>query len=351
MTDIIPLLGLPYPQYNRSSYYIPCPYCDSDRKKHLNIDLKKDVFRCAKCGFSGGVFDLYAHYTGISRDAVREELKEKIDGYDAAPVKNTKKAIPQPPVISECVTADINIRDAAYRALLGKLSLATDHKENLLDRGLIEEIIAEKMYRTTPVVGCNALAKQLLAEGHSLSGVPGFYRDQSENWTFVNNQRGILIPVLDMQGRIQGLQIRRDNVKKRKFRWVSSKERSDGCKAEGWVHIAGSIRDRVLLIEGPMKADIIHFLTGQTVVAVPGVNTLTQLEIVLIQLKELGVKQVMTAFDMDFLTNPNVQNGYNELIWLINRIGIKFGTYLWHPDYNGLDDFVWEFLMNGNKVV
>ena len=126
---------------------------------------------------------------------------------------------------------------------------------------------------------------------------------------------------------------------------MSSTERLDGCRAEGWVHIAGPIREQVLLTEGPMKGDFIHHLTGQTVVAVPGVNTLTQLERVLTELMDLGVRHIMTAFDMDMMKNHHVQNGYFDLIWMLQRIGIKFGTYLWHPEYNGLDDYVWECLM------
>ena len=50
------------------------------------------------------------------------------------------------------------------------------------------------------------------------------------------------------------------------------------------------IRDR--LTEGPMKADVIHYLTGQTVLAVAGVNSLTQLELILPQLHEQGVEPV-----------------------------------------------------------
>ena len=68
MWDIVSLLGLPMPS-GRSSYYIQCPCCDENpRKKHLNINLKKEVFRCPRCGISGGIFDLYALYTGVPRD-------------------------------------------------------------------------------------------------------------------------------------------------------------------------------------------------------------------------------------------------------------------------------------------
>lgn len=351
IADVIPLLGLPFPPQGRSSYYISCPCCDSGRAKHMNINLSKDVFRCPKCGFSGGVFALYGYYTGLSdNNAIKEDLGKKLGGFDTAqPLRRSfgKAIVPQDPSMMECPLTDIDARDATYRNLLGKLSLASDHKDNLLRRGLTDDAIIKNGYRTTLAVGTKAIAKQLLADGYYLAGVPGFYRDSSDRqWTFTQNQRGILIPVRDSQGRIQGLQIRRDNAGKRKFRWVSSAERPDGCKSVGWIHVAGPIREQVLLIEGPMKADIVHHLTGQTVIAIPGVNTLSQLETVLLELKGLGVGKIMTAFDMDFMSNPNVQNGYYDLIWMLHKIGIPFGTYLWHPEYNGLDDYVWECLMH-----
>ena len=58
-----------------------------------------------------------------------------------------------------------------------------------------------------------------------------------------------------------------------------------------------------------MKADVIHTLTGDTVLAVPGVNALTQLEKALEVLRAQGVEEIKTAFDMDMATNEHVQNG------------------------------------------
>ena len=56
MSDIIPLIGLPYPPYGRSNYNVPCTCCDDEpHAKHLNINLQKNVFRCPRCGFSGGI--------------------------------------------------------------------------------------------------------------------------------------------------------------------------------------------------------------------------------------------------------------------------------------------------------
>lgn len=76
MNDVLPLLPIPQLPMGRSSYNIPCPVCDhtGSRKRHLNINLKRNVFRCPKCGqFEDGVFDLYAYYTGVPQDKVRQE--------------------------------------------------------------------------------------------------------------------------------------------------------------------------------------------------------------------------------------------------------------------------------------
>lgn len=341
MWDIVSLLGLPMPPSGKSSYYIQCPCCDeSPRKRHLNINLKKEVYRCPRCGISGGIFDLYALYTGVSRDKVRKELVERL-GPPELITRPKRNIVPQTTV--ECPITDVESRHNTYNALLSMLSLAADHKENLQSRGLKEKDIVRLGYKTTPVVGMSAIAKQLQSDGLYLAGVPGFYRDKNGSWTFVHEKRGILIPVRDRLGRIQGLQIRRDNVTRRKFRWVSSTEMEDGCHAEGWTHLAGIVRPTIVLTEGPMKADVIHALSGLTVLAVPGVNSLTQLQMTLEELREEGLVEIKTAFDMDFATNHHVQNGYNSLLQLLGDMGFSYGTYLWDPRYKGLDDYIWEY--------
>jgi hypothetical protein len=194
MTDVIPLLGLPDPPQHRRDYYVPCPCCDAGRDRHLNINTEKDVFRCPRCGMQGGVFDLYSLFTGVPRERVLEELRHLRCGsspsaqFFARPCKtDAKHLLPAGP---PC--ADISVRDAVYRALLQKLLLAWDHQQNLLNRGLSMEAVAQNGYRTTPLVGCRTLAKQLLAEGHILAGVPGFYCAEDGQWRFVPEPRGIL---------------------------------------------------------------------------------------------------------------------------------------------------------------
>ena len=144
MSDIIPLIGLPYPPYGRSNYNVPCPCCDDEpHAKHLNINLQKNVFRCPRCGFSGGIFDLYAYYTGIAREEVRDALIARLD---------VQGSIPKPehipvPVVAEVPPTDIASRSDTYTGLLSKLTLASDHRQNLRTRGLSDEEIDRLGYR------------------------------------------------------------------------------------------------------------------------------------------------------------------------------------------------------------
>lgn len=251
--------------------------------------------------------------------------------------------------IEENPLNDLEIRHATYTAMLNMLTLAPDHRENLLNRGLTDEDIERLGYKSTPVTGMVALAKRLQSEGHYLAGVPGFYRTNDGVWTFIHEQRGILIPVREKNGLIQGLQLRRDNVEKRKFRWISSGDRKDGCRAEGWTHLSGQVTSIMIITEGPMKADVINALTGITILAVPGVNTLTHLKAMLIELKQEGLREIHTAFDMDYTVNPHVQQGFRNLLSLLDANGFRYGTYLWDPRYKGLDDFIWECCMQRQR--
>ena len=90
-----------------------------------------------------------------------------------------------------------------------------------------------------------------------------------------------------------------------------------------------------------MKADAIHYLTGATVIAVPGVNSLNHLEEILLYAKENGTTRIMTAFDMDYLRNPFVRDAYQNLSSIISKTELEYGTYLWDPKYKGLDDYIW----------
>ncbi len=338
MTDVLPLLGISYPP-GRRSFYMQCPCCN-DTKKHLNINLVKSAFRCPRCGFHGGVLDLYAFYANTNKKQAFADIRDRLH-LDAGNLQARKAPKPTQIADIDCPITDIDTRHATYTALLEMLTLASDHYQNLKSRGLSDDVIKQNQYRTMPVVGFSGIAKTLLRDGHYLAGVPGFYKDGSDNWTLAGIKRGILLPARDMEGRIQAIHVRLDDDSDGKFRWLSSVDRKMGCSAGSPVHIAGMVSETATLIEGVLKADIVNSLTEKCMISVQGVTALSTLDTALESMRRRGLKRVMTGFDMDYMVNPNVQRAMTELYKLLDRHGLSFGTNVWHPDYNGMDDYEW----------
>ena len=83
----------------------------------MNINLKKEVFRCPRCGISGGIFDLYALYTGVPRDEVRKAILERIGVSEEKP---RPKHFAQNITVKECPLTDVDTRHTTYSALLSR---------------------------------------------------------------------------------------------------------------------------------------------------------------------------------------------------------------------------------------
>ena len=183
------------------------------------------MFRCAKCGVSGGIFDLYALFTGTDRDRVWRELTGRLRLNERPPLPE-QRGYQRP---ADTVLADAGARHRTYSALLSMLGLANAHRDNLHRRGLSDRDIAQLGYKSMPMVNNSELVQHVLETGADPQGVPGFFRTKAGWWSFVHQRSGVLIPVRDMRGRIQGLQLRLDNTENRKFRWISSVELTGGC--------------------------------------------------------------------------------------------------------------------------
>lgn len=347
LKNLLPIFGYNVIQ-NRSQQNFPCPVCESGKDgkgHHLNVNYQKDVFCCPLCHFKGGIIDFLGFYLNCSpKESIKKFRQEypNLCGNERFDFDIAKKQQELSASIREFPVNGIEERNHTYEGLLNLLTLADDHRQNLISRGLTNEEIEMLGYRTSPVIGHSKIANDLLMSGHYLSGVPGFYHNDNNAWTFVKSNRGILIPVRDYEGRIQGIQIRLDSTEKRKFRWVSSASFNDGSGASVWCHYRkGNIHeDTVIITEGPMKADIINLLSGMSVIGVPGVGSLKHLPALLDKVIANGVKKVKIAYDMDYLYNPNVQEGYSELKRILSGKGVHYTTLVWNPFYKGLDDYI-----------
>ena len=48
-------------------------------------------------------------------------------------------------------------------------------------------------------------------------------------------------------------------------------------------------------------------------------------------------------------TNEHVQNGYHSLTEMLAQMGFHYGTYLWDPQYKGLDDYIWQGCLHRHR--
>jgi DNA primase len=235
-----------------------CPFCGDHGKGkyHLSLNTVTDQFRCNLCGARGNSVTLYAQLNGVSNKQAFQELRRGTNVYPIPkqPTSQNTKTERQPVSLEE--------RHAAYTAMLGHLTLLDRHHENLLERGLSEERIIRNQYRSMPETEQDRrlLASLLRSCGFDLLGVPGF-RTCYSNWTLAG-PNGFLIPVRDKNGLIQGLKIRLDDDDDdRKYRWLSSRDMTNGTRSYSWVHVTGDTTSkRAYLTEGFLKGVVASFL-------------------------------------------------------------------------------------------
>ncbi len=233
---------------------------------------------------------LYADLHNVTLSEANQQIREALGKgeYRTDYIKAT-------PVQEEKATAElapIEEIHRTYQRMLSMLTLNRKHQEDLQRRGLKPEQIEAQRYRSVPLFGMKKLVKRLAEEGYRVKGVPGFYRDTDGNWTinFKAENSGILIPIVSLDGFIQGFQIRVDHVTDtKKYIWLSSVNYDQGVSSGSPVHVIGDLHaERVYLTEGALKGTIAHYLSSATFVCVAGVNQYRNLKPVLERMKGYG---------------------------------------------------------------
>jgi hypothetical protein len=247
--------------------------------------------------------------------------------------------IPASSTVKESIKTSIEILNQTYGALLSELILSVRHKENLQKRGFSDNQIAALNYQTMPIYGRDSLVRKLLSENYQLEGVPGFFTDMQNSWHLAG-AAGICIPVRDLQGNIQGITIRCDTNFNGKYKWLSSAKKLNGCSSGAPIHVAKPVKfepGEVWITEGPIKADMASLKLNRIVIAVPGVNNFKGIIPIL---KELKPQLVITAYDMDKLSNPTVKRYEGFLLATLLRMKIRTFQADWDHEFKGIDDFI-----------
>lgn len=354
--DIEFIIGLDLPDAkryhsgNRNEIRMDCPFCGKKGKFYLNV--AKGTYNCqmADCRAHGGMLELHKELAHLpDRSAALKDLMAAYNNMSPADrqallvrAEKMQKEDQKPLHL-----ADIEERNRVYSRMLDCLPLAAEDHADLLRRGLTNQAIMEYRLCSTPIL-THTTAKWMLGKCYEKesvlfnqygSDIPGLYPKNGETY-IVKMPAGILIPVLDREGRISMLQVRRHNLPDtasedekegyHKYSQLSSSWKEGGCSTSGIpkVHHIGfdfgteKTPAQVCLTEGALKADVASFLEGgKAYIAVLGVNDVNQLEDEFQWLFAHGTRAIRIRLDMDFIKNPAVAIAWLNVNTMLQRLG------------------------------
>lgn len=365
---------------------VDCPFCGAKGKLNINNKPGKLVARCNKCGWNGGMLKFHAELNGLSNNKeAKRDIEQKLSLDPSSREYQERSAFVKSKAEEakdKEVTLSLEERNRLYSHMGGLLHLDEDHLKDLKKRGLSDDFIEARGYKTLPSDWQSrySLARRMLTDGYNVRNLPGFYMDNHGDFTLKKFIRGYLIPIRSLNGQIEGYQIRKDNDKIRyrthkdkagnvilgengkpkmypdmKFYTLSSPKEPEGGVMHSVCHYAGGYiwdedrqdlvpiikKNSIKFTEGPLKADIFYFLTGEPILGNLGVNNINQLKNMLLKLKEYypNIDTVEDCYDMDYLENSNVDNAVAATKKMIEELGFKYVRRTWNPKWKGIDDF------------
>jgi len=371
ISQVMDILHIEY-KNGRKQQRVICPFCKR-KDKTLSVNLETEKFNCFRCGFSG-VYGtkLYAHVKGCDTKTAYAEITDAL-GIGTAEARSNEPVKKRDVVYNDVPQASIATiaeRDDVYKALLSSLPLMQTHKRNLLSRGFRDDEIKLLNYASFPgnigyerKVANMQMVEKLRKSGHVVEGIPGFYRTLTSGKLAMGGSKpGIMVPYVDFNNKITGIQIRKNDKDleldeetgklEHKYYWFSTNNYNNGCGVLENIHYACDFRwltgknvfvpllldGSIIITEGAMKADLTHCITGRALLAIPGVNVLNHLPDELEKLKGIGLKKVYNAFDMDYLTNPNVEKAQERLKELVLAAGLEYSRCKWPQVIPGLEE-------------
>ena len=270
--------------------------------------------------------------------------------------------------------------DLIYRSFLSKLQLNRKHYDYLKSEGWSHDLIRKSLVKSMPAydyvgrtyykgLGRKEITNALLNEFQSVRGVPGFYLDNEDNWTF-SGKSGLLIPVSDFKSNIIRLRIRLDKPEmdangkeKNKYNNFSSyflkkegdislnafKEGSRSGSHPG-VYFNKEKDDFTVcyITEGEKKAILANYILRHPVISLPGVNSFGKLferleyDLSILEfMKAQGCRFFVVAYDADKEVNESVLMYEKKLVEKLREHEFEPAIASWNPGFGkGLDDIL-----------
>lgn len=273
--------------------------------------------------------------------------------------------------------------DRIYHSFLHLLPLSAKHyrklksdgwSDSLIKRSLIRSINFKRSYDESKKYYTDSferfrITSTLVNEYGPLDGVPGFYLNDANKWTFVGRQ-GMLIPIYDLHGNLYRLRLRLDKPEvdengkeKNKYKNFSSFHSEDdgfgvlkntynhGCRAGSCIGLYYNPNldssDMCYITEGEKKAILTNDYLRYPVISLPGTGTYNKLYDLydginaINFLKSIGCDTTVVAYDADKIYNQQVLRYEQKLVQLL--LGEGFSVYIasWNAGFGkGIDDIL-----------
>ncbi len=311
-----------YPQSKFKTGKRTCPVCGRTSDWDCNVTEDGGLVYCKFVPNESGKTDSFRRYEYI----LKTDSKGNLPTVKQEITDNS----------NQVTKADSERLHAVYSTLLEDLELKEIHSNDLLYwRKLSDNDIVRNLYASVPDYEERHETASNLSKLFDLEGVPGFYLGEN-GWCLNMTFSGFYIPYRDEQGRIVGLQIRRDKYteQKNKYMWVSSSNKEKGASSGSPMHFVNPDIVRkskvVFLTEGALKADIIGSHGEIGVVASAGVcavNPAKLLDSVFQVFPDL--EKVVVAYDMDWETNENVRLALGQLLDALKERNVSVVVATW----------------------
>jgi len=321
-----------------SGYRTCCPAHD-DSHPSLDIIIQDDGHIRPICRVGCDLANIL-----LAADLTPEDLCPD-PGDDAILIDNSSSIggnFADPPVDSALDDAHFNLRDRVNLRLIELLPLEVSHREDLYRRGLDDNEIDTRGYRSLSYASRNQALAQLRSEftDAELLSVPGFVGGDDGEITMAGPAQGLVVPVNDVYGRIIALKVRLDVVQENRGKYASiSGGGGESCGTPTHVPlgIQGPISE-VRVTEGELKADAATVLSGIPTIGIAGVGNWPP---ALPVLHELGVEIVRVAFDADHATKPHVSQHLVNFAEALRDAGFQVGLETWDlGSAKGIDDLL-----------
>lgn len=353
-----------YEHFGGSLYrgFVPQPgYCIVHQDTKRSAKISEDHFVCyAGCGHGDVLWLLRRLLGGRSLQVVVKFADETfklglVEDPEVAKAVFTPDARPKvhaPRLDSQLDTMKIH---RVYQGLLGFLPLLKRHRAELADKRKLSEKVVDaldqKGYRSWKEDWEHKYVNFLIGEMgvETFHGIPGFYQENSQ-WRFYAPD-GILFPVLDMNGTIRALSLRKDIEGNGKYVYVSSNHRPSGTRSWYGLHVIrnGASFKNIWVVEGILKADVVSQFLPEAglIIGIPsmtvGHKDLTDI------FADFPKSNVVLAIDADWREKSTVREGLAELVKKIQTKvpEQKLSLACWDPKLGkGLDDV----LANGQRA-